>query len=1188
MDEQSPPPPARDLGPVPRPTSEASAEERPRVAVVDDDPAMRRVLSLMLADAGFRAVEFDGGAGALAGIDGTMAVVCLDLGLDDLPGIEVLRRLRAGQPDVPVIVVTARTRVEEVVEAMKAGAHDYLAKPIEALRFRQTVRMAAEHRAMVAKLRRLEGALDERDLLETLAGQGPAMREVARAVVRVRRADVNVAIMGESGTGKELVARAIHDGGETQNGPFVAVNCASIPAAIQESELFGHEKGAFTGATGTHHGKFEQASGGTLFLDEIGEMAPATQASLLRVLQERVIVRIGGRAEIPVNARVICATHRDLAAEVRAGRFREDLYFRLVVYPIRLPPLRHRADDLPVLVAELLRRSRIARARGVDAVSPEALAVLADYRWPGNVRELDNVIQRACLACDGSQLGVQHLPPENPRARRGDVGPDAVGGDAGGRSAQGPLRPAGRTAPGPRGPHAPRDREHRRPGRARRLRGQHHRGRADARRQPHQALSRHEADALSASWIRWGLRPQTPGGCVREGDLDTDNRFTGKLGLWEKDLHTGVLQWDGAIDEILGVPGLAGGRKPSLDSLLDAIVPEERAGVAEALQSSHEDRLDRFQADSRCRRHDGRELVIRNEWNVERDADGRPAVLRGVVQDVTHRRRDKAALRRKTALIELLYEVAACANDVETLDEALRTSLEHIRAFGGWSFGSAYLVSPGEPRGLVPSPVWCSSHPARFHALRAATLLARDGLARGLLGSVVRTGEPAWSPELQHRLPAVTASAAIAAGMRAVLAVPVRVGAETAAVLELFADHKVPPDVEVMQAMRNVAALLGRVFERMRADEALRESEARLRQILESMPIGVFVMDAAGDTYFANKYARTIAGQGGGSGAIDVHRDVFVAGTDQRYPVEKNPLFRALAKESSVVADMELRAPPHGGDPLTPARRIPLEVWGSPVFDERGRVAYALTAFHDITERRKVERMKDEFVSVVSHELRTPLTSIQGALGLLENGVLGNLGGEALEMAQIAGDGSRRLLRLVNELLDIQKLELGTPTGNPEPVALGPLLSRAVAASRPYAATLRIGLDLDDRAPAVVVLADPDRLSQVIANLLSNAIKFTPPGEGVAISAARVAGNRVRVAVEDRGPGVPDEFRSSLFRKFSQADASDARQKGGTGLGLAICKVIVERLGGAIAHEPRAGGGACFYFELPELFGSAG
>jgi DNA-binding NtrC family response regulator len=390
----------------------SEAQRHGRIAVVDDDPTMRRVLAVWLAEEGFSVVEFETGGAALDGIEAGMSAVCLDLGLEDLPGIEVLRRLRATLPDVPVIVVTARTKVEVVVEAMKAGAYDYLAKPLDALRFGQTVRRAAEHRAMLARMRRLEDELGERSLYDMLAAQSAAMREVAASVERVRDADVSVAIMGESGTGKEVVARAIHEGGRTKSGAFVAVNCAAIPHSIQESELFGHEKGAFTGATTTHRGKFEQASGGTLFLDEIGEMAPATQASLLRVLQERVIVRVGGRAEIPVDARVICATHRDLAAEVKAGRFREDLYFRLVVYPIRLPPLRERGEDLPLLVAELLRKSRIAKDRHIVRVSPEALDVLAGYRWPGNIRELDNVIQRACLACDGEELGAHHLPPE--------------------------------------------------------------------------------------------------------------------------------------------------------------------------------------------------------------------------------------------------------------------------------------------------------------------------------------------------------------------------------------------------------------------------------------------------------------------------------------------------------------------------------------------------------------------------------------------------------------------------------------------------------------------------------------------------------------------------------------------------------------------------------------------------------
>jgi DNA-binding NtrC family response regulator len=383
-----------------------------RIAVVDDDPTLRGLLRIWLTAEGYEVVEFDGGAAALEGLDQTIAAVCLDLGLDDIPGMKVLAQLRRQLPELQVIVITARTEVGSVVDAMRSGAYDYLGKPLDQLRLCQTVRRAVEHHAMKMRVRKLENERDERGLADTLAAHSAAMMDVVRAVEQVRDTDVNVAIMGESGSGKEVVARAVHEGGLTRAGAFVAVNCAAIPHSIQESELFGHEKGAFTGATATHRGKFEQAHGGTLFLDEVGEMAPATQASLLRVLQERAIVRVGGRQEIAVNARVICATHRDLAAEVKAGRFREDLYFRLVVFPIRLPALRERTDDLPLLVAELLRRSRIARDRGILKVTAEALDMLSFYRWPGNIRELDNVLQRAALACEKGEIDVVHLPAE--------------------------------------------------------------------------------------------------------------------------------------------------------------------------------------------------------------------------------------------------------------------------------------------------------------------------------------------------------------------------------------------------------------------------------------------------------------------------------------------------------------------------------------------------------------------------------------------------------------------------------------------------------------------------------------------------------------------------------------------------------------------------------------------------------
>jgi len=683
---------------------------------------------------------------------------------------------------------------------------------------------------------------------------------------------------------------------------------------------------------------------------------------------------------------------------------------------------------------------------------------------------------------------------------------------------------------------------------------------------------------------------------VRPDEFETEGvRFTGRLGFWEGDPRTGAAQWSGDIDDILGFA--QGGASPTLTRLFNAFAPEERVEVEEALDRSIRNRFEHHHVEYRCRRPDGREVVVRNEWSVECDEIGKPILLRGIIQDITHRRRAKAALRRKTDLLELLYAIAARANEAETLDQALQTSLERICVFGGWPVGHVYLVSDGEHRELVPTSGWHAADAVRFAALRGAARLSRVSLGVGPPGMVARSGRPAWTSDIRQHASLPTTAAAIAAGLHAALDLPVLVGAETVAVLEFFSYDDRAPDQEVIQAMTHVAAQIGRVFERKRAEDALRGSEARLRQILESMPIGVFVRDAQGKPYFANKYARSITrpepaarapGEGGRAsesgevfGDFAPDDDVLIAGTDRPYPADKHPLRRALFKESSVVADIEIR---------TPGRRIPLEVWGSPVFDERGRVAYALSAFYDISERKKVERMKDEFVSVVSHELRTPLTSIQGAIGLLENGVLGALSDEALEMARIAREGCGRLLRLVNELLDIQKLEAGAPTLHPQPLPLGPVLEGAVAASRPYAAALGIRLDLDDAAPGAVVLADSDRLSQVVANLLSNAIKYTPEGERILVHGARLPaggpdgiGTRVRVSVEDRGPGVPDEFVGRLFQKFSQADASDARQKGGTGLGLHICKVIVEKLGGTIAYQPAPGGGACFYFELPEL-----
>jgi DNA-binding NtrC family response regulator len=382
------------------------------VALVEDDPTSRRLTRVWLEHAGYRVVEYDSGK-AVRDDEGELpTVVCVDLGLGDSSGFEVMDHLRRRDPELPAIVVTAQRDVDSAVAAMRAGAYDYLTKPVDRDRLLLSVRRACERRALVARLRRLQNQLSERSVLGSIMGMSPAMQELARQVERVLESDVAVCLFGESGTGKELVARAIHSGGARRNGPFIAINCAAIPASLQESELFGHERGSFTGATQTRLGCFERAQAGTLLLDEIGEMSLATQASLLRTLQERTVRRVGGSQEIPVDVRIICATHRDLRSEVEAGRFREDLYFRLVVYPVRLPPLRERTDDIPLLFAHFLEVLQPRAQQVVRRVSPEAIEALAGYHWPGNVRELQNVVQRSILACRGDEITLDDLPPD--------------------------------------------------------------------------------------------------------------------------------------------------------------------------------------------------------------------------------------------------------------------------------------------------------------------------------------------------------------------------------------------------------------------------------------------------------------------------------------------------------------------------------------------------------------------------------------------------------------------------------------------------------------------------------------------------------------------------------------------------------------------------------------------------------
>jgi DNA-binding NtrC family response regulator len=382
------------------------------VALVEDDPTTRKLVRAWLEGAGYAVVEYDSARAVREGLASRPNVACIDLNLGESTGFEVMGYLRERDPELPTIVVTVDGDVQTAVAAMRAGAYDFLTKPLDRECLLLSVRRACEKRRLVDRVKNLQTALGSGPRFESIVGSSSAMRELSQQVERVLESDVAVCLQGESGTGKELVARAIHQGGPRRRGPFVALNCAAIPASLQESELFGHERGAFTGATQTRLGYFERARGGTLLLDEVGEMSPAVQAVLLRTLQERTVRRVGGSQEIPTDVRIVCATHRDLRSEVDAGRFREDLYFRLVVYPIKLPALRDRVEDIPQLVSHFLEKLGARSPHGVRHVAPDALEALMRHGWPGNVRELENVVHRSVLAAHSDQIELGDLPPD--------------------------------------------------------------------------------------------------------------------------------------------------------------------------------------------------------------------------------------------------------------------------------------------------------------------------------------------------------------------------------------------------------------------------------------------------------------------------------------------------------------------------------------------------------------------------------------------------------------------------------------------------------------------------------------------------------------------------------------------------------------------------------------------------------
>ncbi|OPZ10750.1 MAG: Transcriptional regulatory protein ZraR [candidate division BRC1 bacterium ADurb.BinA364] len=400
-----------------------------RILVADDEENMRMVLREILEREGYQVAEAPDGQAAVEAADGhSFSLAILDIKMPRLDGIQALGRLRAIDPSLPVVMITAHGGRAIAMDAVRLGAYDFFEKPFDMQEMRVVVKRALERGALQRQIEALAEELRAKRAFGDIIGQSKAMRDALDLVRRVMVTDATVLITGESGTGKELIADAIHFNGSRSKAPFLKVNCAAIPDALLESELFGHEKGAFTGAVAMKPGKFELADKGTLFLDEIGEMPLALQAKILRALQEREIERVGGTRSIKVDVRIVAATNMDLAREAAARRFREDLYFRLNVVPINLPALRDRREDIPPLVEHFTRIYAAKLGKAPCMFEPAAMDLLQAYSWPGNIRELENIVQRAIILTNGPVLTVDALPPE--MRRRSDAPSKSVEADS--------------------------------------------------------------------------------------------------------------------------------------------------------------------------------------------------------------------------------------------------------------------------------------------------------------------------------------------------------------------------------------------------------------------------------------------------------------------------------------------------------------------------------------------------------------------------------------------------------------------------------------------------------------------------------------------------------------------------------------------------------------------------------------
>ncbi|MBW2109034.1 MAG: sigma-54-dependent Fis family transcriptional regulator [Deltaproteobacteria bacterium] len=381
------------------------------ILIVDDERNYLVVLGAFLSELGYETITADNAPDALEIVESTdLDLVLTDMKMSPMNGIELLRRIKEKNPDLPVVMMTAYGTVEKAVEAMQLGAFNFILKPFENEALRQVVEKAVGAYRLLKENRRLVDALENLYRFDNIVGKSKSMQAVFDVIRKVAHTKATVLITGESGTGKELIARAIHFNSPRRNKPFVAVSCAALSETLLESELFGHEKGAFTGAIAMKKGRFELADGGTLFLDEIGEVPAALQVKLLRVLEDMRFERVGGMRTIDVDVRLLAATNKDLKAEVEAGRFRKDLYFRLNVVHIHLPPLRERTEDVPLLAAHFAKKYAREAQRGEMTVSAEAMRFLCNHRWPGNVREFEHAIERAVLLSQGDQIRLDDLP----------------------------------------------------------------------------------------------------------------------------------------------------------------------------------------------------------------------------------------------------------------------------------------------------------------------------------------------------------------------------------------------------------------------------------------------------------------------------------------------------------------------------------------------------------------------------------------------------------------------------------------------------------------------------------------------------------------------------------------------------------------------------------------------------------